>query len=52
MEYLPFSVSFENCTMLAERQVIDQVSAADNDESTSQPQGAGVAAENDLIFRL
>ena len=50
--YLPFSVASEKPVMVTRCKVVDQVHSAANDESSSDPKSAWVAAEDDTLFRL
>ena len=48
--YLPFSIAFEYCSVLAERQMVDEVQTAGHDESASDPQRARIPTKDNLLL--
>ena len=50
--YLPFPIAFEYCSVLAERQMVDEVQTAGHDESASDPQRARIPTKDDPLLGL
>ena len=50
--YLPFSVASEKTVMMTWCKMVDQVYSAEDDESTSDPKSAWIAAKDDTLFGL